>query len=111
MADEQDLAEALDDDKLDDEEFAPERPLGVEDYGTTAAEEEAGEPLAEAIRREEPDVPAGLAAIDAAVEDELPGEIIGEVVPAEERDIAQEHEGVLPAEAAAMHVEASDTAR
>jgi hypothetical protein len=51
-------AEATDDDKLEGE-FPPERPLGVEEYGTTAAEQRYEEPLEERVAREEPDRPSG----------------------------------------------------
>lgn len=87
---EQQRAEALDDDKLGDE-VAPEEPVGVEEYGTTPAEEAWDEPLEERLAREEPDVS----------------------VPDEERvepgdptlsDVAQEREGAVPAEEAAVHV-------
>lgn len=57
MADEQDRAELLDDDKVSDD-FPPEQPLAVEDFGTTPAEELYGEPLAERLAREEPEGPA-----------------------------------------------------
>jgi hypothetical protein len=89
MSDQQ-RAEALDDDKLGDA-FPPEAPLGVDEYGTTRAEEAWDEPLEERLAREEPDV----------------------LVPDEERvepsdptlsDVAQEREGAVPAEEAAIHV-------
>ena len=35
----QDRAEGLDDDEVPEGDYPPERPLGAEDYGTTAAEE------------------------------------------------------------------------
>ncbi len=57
-----DQAEALDNDNLgisDDAEVEPDyprdRPLGVEDYGLTPAEEEVGEPIEESVEREIPD--------------------------------------------------------
>jgi hypothetical protein len=60
--DPQDMAEALDSDKVgtpDDVEVEPEYPfdelLGADEYGTTPAEEQIGEPLSERIDREEPD--------------------------------------------------------
>src|SRR5947199_209332 len=70
--DEQDLAEQLDEDKVDGE-YPPDRPLGVDTYGTTAAEERVGEPLVEAMAREEPDErwstgDSGGAASDGRVE-------------------------------------------
>ena len=54
-SDPQDEAEAVDSDKLGDE-YPPEEPLGVDEYGTTAAEERVDEPLEERVAREEPDV-------------------------------------------------------
>jgi hypothetical protein len=47
-------AEATDDEKLDGE-YPPDRPLAVEDYGTTGAEQRIEEPLTERVAREEPD--------------------------------------------------------
>jgi len=51
--DPQDLAEAFDADKIDDEDFPPERPLGVDEFGTTQAEEDRGESLDRRLRRED----------------------------------------------------------
>lgn len=60
--DPQDAAEALDSDTLgtpDDVEIEPDYPvdqlLGADDYGTTAAEEQVGEPLDERVERERPE--------------------------------------------------------
>jgi len=60
--DPQDIAEALDSDKLpgaDDPDVEPEypldEPLGVEEYGLTSAEEAIDEPLEERLARETPD--------------------------------------------------------
>lgn len=65
--DQQDTSEALDEDVLVDEGtggtgdpvgdllYPPERPLGVDQYGTTPAEEQTGEPLDERARRDLPD--------------------------------------------------------
>lgn len=54
-----DEAESLDDPDLDDpldEGISPnEQPWGTDAWGTTQAEEEAGEPLAGRLRRERPD--------------------------------------------------------
>jgi len=63
MSDPQDSAEALDADKIDDagddaavtEVYPPDRPQAVGDWGTTADEERRPEPLADRVRREEPD--------------------------------------------------------
>lgn len=54
MADEQQRAEATDDDKLP-ADYPPDRPLAGDDYGTTGAEQEWDEPLAERVQREVPD--------------------------------------------------------
>lgn len=58
----QDRAEQLDDDKMattdtpvEDLEYPPEQPMGVDAYGTTAAEEQVDEPLDERVAREEPE--------------------------------------------------------
>jgi hypothetical protein len=63
MSDPQDIAEAVDADKIDDagddevvtEVYPPDRPQGVGAWGTTADEERRPEPLADFVRREEPD--------------------------------------------------------
>ena len=63
MSDPQDIAEALDSDKIgddvDDEAvpdvYPPEQPIGVDAWGTTAEEERRPEPLADFVQREEPD--------------------------------------------------------
>lgn len=54
MSDPQDQAEALDDDKMavtdtlvDDLEYPPDEPMGVDEYGTTPAEERVDEPIEE----------------------------------------------------------------
>src|SRR5829696_4708935 len=48
-------AELLDDDKLPPA-YPPDEPLGVDEYGVTAAEEAVEEPLAERVAREEPEL-------------------------------------------------------
>lgn len=50
----EDLSEALDQDKLPGD-FPPDRPMGSLDYGVTPQEERIDEPLAERVRRERPD--------------------------------------------------------
>jgi len=51
----QEAAEALDDDQLTDE-YPPEEPLGVDEYGVTDRETAIPEPLDEFVtRREVPD--------------------------------------------------------
>ncbi|WP_037676632.1 DUF5709 domain-containing protein [Streptomyces griseus] len=60
-----DLQDAVDertyDDTLDEGYSPPEKPLGVTEHGTTAAEQHDGESLDERLAREQPDVtvPAG----------------------------------------------------
>ncbi len=122
--DEQDRAEALDDDKQP-AEYPPEEPLGVDEYGTTAAEERWEEPLAERLAREEPeDRPADtagmvLVAPDEGVhEDTEPDAVatavdtgagaldVGDIAAGDStlRDTATEREGTLSPEEAAIHV-------
>lgn len=104
--DSQSQAEGLDHDRIAGE-YPPEQPLGVEDYGTTVAEERVDEPLEERLWREEPEqVPAGRA---------VAGRPLGAPGPLEEgdpaagdptlRDVATEHEGSGSPEETAMHVE------
>src|ERR687893_209001 len=49
-----DVSELLDEDALPPE-YPPDRPLGVDQYGTTPQEERVDEPLAERVLREEPE--------------------------------------------------------
>lgn len=51
---EEDLSEALDDDKLP-ADFPPDEPVGSFDYGITAAEQRIDEPIAERVARERPE--------------------------------------------------------
>lgn len=128
-SDPQDQAEALDDDRLN-EEYPPEEPLGVEDYGTTEAEERFREPLAERVLREEPDFGEVAAAAEpedrpvlvdpdsvegmvedgeavaGIVEDDLGALDVDDPVAGDPtlRDVATEREGALPAEEAAIHI-------
>lgn len=124
--DSQDQAEALDDDKLGGD-YPPEEPLGVEEYGTTAAEERYGEPLDERIRREEPEVGEGdgrepdsppvLVDPDGVEADVLASAVPGSADDLGEldvddpvggdptlRDVATELEAPMSAEEAAVHV-------
>ncbi|MEU8137124.1 DUF5709 domain-containing protein [Streptodolium elevatio] len=50
------LGERTLDDTLDEGYSPPERPLAVEDYGTTQGEQEAGESLDRRLSREQPEV-------------------------------------------------------
>ena len=93
-----DPAEALDNDNLgidDDAEvepgYPPDRPLGVEDYGLTPAEEQVGEPIEESVEREIPDP--------------LVQELDGSTGPPEQADPEQADDGSVPAEEAALHVD------
>jgi len=109
----QNLSEELDDDKIDGD-YPPEEPLAVDDYGTTAAEEAWDEPLEERLAREEPDVLApsddGLELVqpdEGAHTDVEPDEVATLVDHTGDDtldDVAQEHEGAVPAEEAAMHI-------
>jgi hypothetical protein len=74
--DEQAAAETLDDDKLS-EEFPPDRPMGVDEYGVTASEELVDEPLADRVARE---VPEPL----AAPEDDAVDTSVGTLVDTDE---------------------------
>ena len=116
MSDEQDRAEALDEDVVDDEDdysgdevgddlpdFPPDRPLGVNTVGVTAVEEDAGESFAERTYREEPE--------DARADDRSD---VGQLVDPdstsaeddEEELLGEAEPGVgLSAEEAAMHIE------
>ncbi len=60
--DDQREAEELDEDEVGGTRIPPDQPLGVEDFGTTEAEERYGEPLDERVQREQPDVGAAGAA-------------------------------------------------
>jgi hypothetical protein len=110
--DDANLSELLDDDKLP-EEYPPERLLGADSYGVTAAEEEIDEPIEERLRREEPDFgsddfppldqPVGrLVAPDAGGFDDEADAVASEGFGAGEG----EGEGDLSAEEAAMHITA-----
>lgn len=125
--DPQDRAEALDDDRLNDE-FPPEEPLGVEEYGTTPAEERYDEPHDERVLREEPDFGEGAAgdaeppvlvdpdsvegipddgsAVTDAVESGTGALDEGDPMGGDPtlRDVATEREGPMPAEEAAVHI-------
>ncbi len=122
----QDRAESLDDDKLGDE-YPPEEPLGIDEYGTTPAEERWDEPIAERVEREEPDVmPAEDEGVELVAPDEgrqadeekdaiastpredpNQGPLSDEDIVADDpdlRDVANELTGTAPAEEAAIHV-------
>ena len=112
MADEQDRAESLDDDKLPPE-LAPDEPYGVDRYGTTAAEERWDEPIAERVTAEVPDDGRDDVDVDEGLDlvepdeglrpDTEPAAVARAVLP-EDDDTALEREGVRPAEQAAMHI-------
>lgn len=44
-------------DSTEDQSLPADEPMGLDDFGTTGTEEEAGEPLDRALAREEPDTP------------------------------------------------------
>ena len=111
MADAQDRAEGLDDDKIPDE-YPPFEPLGIDHYGTTAAEERWDQPLAERVEAEEPeelpltDDDAGFELVepDEGARPDTEAAAVAEMVTSELDDTALEREGVRPAEEAAMHI-------
>ncbi|MBI2709415.1 MAG: hypothetical protein HYX34_06935 [Actinobacteria bacterium] len=126
MADEQDQAESLDDDRVAGA-YPPDRPLGVDAYGTTGSEERWDEPLPERVAREEPDELAraldeqgSLVAPDEGVHDDTDAEAVAYLAGGEDvgaldaddiatgdttvRDVVQEREADVPAEEAAVHV-------
>lgn len=104
-SDAQGPAEALDDDELP-AEYPPQRETAVDAYGITANEERAGESLGQALGRENPQVSVTDLSTDDRARDQLvdDGSVV-DPMPADEQDMAQEHEGTVPAEEAAMHVE------
>jgi hypothetical protein len=125
--DAQEIAEGLDEDKVDDRDdyagdafgdeltsYPPDAPLGVNTVGVTAVEEDAGESLAERTWREEPEVD------DVDVQRFTEGSVgsddrsvLGQLVDSdatsldvEAQQIGEEAAGSgLTAEEAAMHVE------
>jgi hypothetical protein len=112
MADEQDIAEGLDDDKLPPD-LPPDEPYGVDSYGTTAAEERWDEPIAERIAAEVPDDLAAeddrmagfeLVEPDEGLRPDTEAAAIAELIVPDVDDTALEREGVRPAEEAAMHI-------
>lgn len=118
MADEQERAEQRDETVLG-KDYPPEEPLGVDEYGTTPAEERVDEPLEERIRRESTDLDP--LATEVTEPDALVAEPEGtraavrsaaEVPDADPQRAADDLEGTgqEPAEQAALHIE-DDTAR
>jgi hypothetical protein len=110
MADEQDVAESLDDDKLAPE-LPPDEPYGVDRYGTTAAEERWDEPIDERIAAEVPDDALGagdegleLVEPDEGIRPDTEAAAVATAVWPEDDDTALEREGVRPAEEAALHI-------
>ncbi|WCO66773.1 hypothetical protein PO878_19975 [Iamia majanohamensis] len=118
--------EPLDDDRTSGAPYPPEHPLGADAYGTTAAEEAAGEPLTERVSREEPDevppedeAPELVAPDEGVRADSEEAEVAAAVTEDEAtlaegdplagdpstRDVVQEREGATPAEEAAVRVE------
>lgn len=107
MANEQDQAEALDEDKLG--EFPPEKPPGAQDYGAAGAEPHAGESVARRAAREEPEevplepLPTTGDPDVAVLADDDP--TAGDPTT---RDVAQEKAATRPAEEAALNVVDAD---
>ena len=99
--------------------FAPgDQPIAADEFGVTAAEERADEPIAERVTREVPDPSADDLDVDAALDDDgigdpLAGRLVepgAEDVDAtdDEKDVigalVGEDEGALTAEESAMHI-------
>jgi hypothetical protein len=111
-------AESTDSDKLGDMEYPPDRPLGVEEYGVTGAEQKTPEPLEDRVAREEPEAHPTSTEADPPVEglvapdEELGRDVTGEEVATEAtsttapmgEDLPQELEGTTAAEEDAVHV-------
>ncbi len=77
----------------------PERPLGVEAFGTTAAESEQGESLDERLRQEEPDGAdeesvGRLVDVEAEDQPDVTREAVGRAVPQDQRDLSAEEAAV-----------------
>jgi hypothetical protein len=120
MTDEQDRSEALDDDKLEDLAFPPDKPIGVQAYGAAGTDPPVGESVAARAAREEPDWIADAAAgehielLDNTADVEGATDLDdGETGDAIEGRLAEGDPGrfsgggpgeVVPAEEAAMHV-------
>jgi hypothetical protein len=110
-------------DPQDDMAVAGDQPLGVDDYGTTAAEEAAGEPLDVRLTREEPDLLERAATTGADESEDAdqpypvdPEERVGRIVESDEgarqdeeasavADDVGTDQGGFSAEERAMHVE------
>ena len=110
-----DVSELLDEDALPTE-YPPERPLGVNEYGTTPQEERVDEPLEERVLREEPeelpvDRPVllldetedGLGAAEDLDAGETGDAMLGELGVAPTGDLATDRVP-LSAEEAAVHI-------
>lgn len=117
------IGERTYDDTLDEGWSPPEKPLGVTKYGTTAAEQQAGENLDQRLAQEVPDVsePAGDGVgdlpggegepVDAEVGDRRAGRLVapdeGAHPDAVKEEIAQDvgiDGGAAGAEEAAVHI-------
>jgi hypothetical protein len=118
--DPQDVAESLDQDKIDDEidstgddfgdglaDYPPDRPMGVGTVGVTPVEEDAGESFAERTARELPDT-VGVVR-DADMGDDRVGRLVDPNVmdhDDEEQLFGEMEPGsALSAEESAMHLE------
>ncbi|MEV8086547.1 DUF5709 domain-containing protein [Streptomyces nigra] len=122
-----DMQDALDertyDDTLDEGYSPPEKPLGVDRYGTTAAEQHEGESLDQRLAEEVPDVGAPVGddvgdlpggegePVDPEAGDERAGRLVAPDEGAHEDTVKEEiaddvgiDAGAAGAEEAAMHV-------
>jgi hypothetical protein len=114
--DTQDVAESLDEDVVDDVDdmsgdeygdglrgYPPDRPLGVDAFGVTAAEEDAGESFAERTAHGVPEFP------DDGTASEHVGQLVepnASTTDHEEEMLADEFGGdTASAEESAMHIE------
>ena len=112
--DDQDIAESLDDDKLPGD-YPPDEPMGVDDYGVTAAEELTDEPLEERVAREVPErgrpVDRGIGTLldpdEGGSSDQEPDAVATLQQQDDDEtldDVAQERVDDVSAEEAAMHL-------
>ncbi|CAN5261892.1 hypothetical protein BH20ACT3_BH20ACT3_04320 [soil metagenome] len=107
MADEQDQAETLDEDKIS--EFPPEKPPGAQAYGAAGTDPLVGESVAQRAGREEPEeVPLDPLPTVGDPDDPVLAEDDAVAGDATTRDVAREKAVVTPAEEAALHVVDAD---
>lgn len=113
-SDPQEQSEAVDSDKIGDE-YPPEKPLGVEEYGITAAEERVDESLEERAARDEPDIlvpdPEDISLVAEPVPD-VESELIASEATPDPRSVELDEgdpserfgDASVPAEESAIHL-------